>query len=68
MSPKYLTKRQYSNFVAAVAILNNCRLVDIDFSRQIIDIEGPLTNIHACCTELEAMLGRGSGGKEKCAV
>ena len=68
MSPRLLTKHQYSNFVAAVAVLNNCRVVDIDFSRQIIDIEGPLTDIRVCCTELEAVLGCSSGGKEKCTV
>ena len=62
MPSKLLTDRQYSNFVAAVAILNNCRLVDIDFSRQVIDMEGPLTDIHACYSELESILGPGSCG------
>ncbi|MBU0986481.1 MAG: hypothetical protein KKH68_04430 [Proteobacteria bacterium] len=58
MLSKYLTEQQYFNFVAAVATLNDCQLVDIDFFEQTIKIEGHPKSVCACSAELEELLGR----------
>jgi len=58
MLSRYLTKKQYFNLVAAIANLHNCRLMDIDFPRRIINIAGHRKAVNACCVELEGLFGR----------
>ena len=56
MPSKYLTMQQYFNFVAAVALLNDCLIMDINFSDQIIKIEGHPKSVYSCSAELVELL------------
>jgi hypothetical protein len=56
MLSKYLTDRQYFNFIAAVATLHDCRVVDINADEKIIKLEGHPTSVWACSTELKDLL------------
>jgi len=58
MPSKYLTRQQYFNFVVAVALLNNCRIMDINFSERIIKIEGHPKSVYACSAELFELMGQ----------
>ena len=58
LSSNYLTGKHYFNFVAAVAILHDCQLVDINFSKQIINIRGLQESVCGCFVELEKLLGQ----------
>ena len=64
LSPNYLTVKQYFNFVASVAILHDCQLVDINFSKRIINIRGPQESVRGCFVELENSLGQYSTGPQ----
>jgi len=56
MLSKYLTRQQYFNFVAAVALFNDCLIMDINFSERIIKIEGHPKSVYACSAELVELL------------
>ncbi len=58
MRTNHLTKKQYLNFVSAVAILHNCRLIDIDFPKHVIQLEGAPNDMNACFHELSMLLGK----------
>jgi len=56
MLSKNLTDQQYFNFIAAVATVHDCRLVDINSSERIIEIEGQPQSVCACSAELQELL------------
>ena len=58
LSPNYMTGKQYFNFVASVATLHDCQLVDINFSKRIINIRGLQESVRGCFAELEKLLGQ----------
>ena len=58
MRTNHLTEKQYSNFVSAVAILHNCRLINIDFPKQLIQLEGTPDDMNTCFHELSMVLGK----------
>ena len=58
MRANHLTEKQYFNFVSAVAILHNCRLIDTDLPKQVIQLEGTPNNMNACFHELSMLLGK----------
>ena len=58
MRTNHLTEYQYLNFVSAVAILYNCRLIDIDFPKKVIELEGAPDDMSACFHELSMLLGK----------
>ena len=58
MRTNHLTEKQSLNFVSAVAILNNCRLIDIDFPKHVIQLEGEPHDMNACFHELSMLLGK----------
>ncbi len=58
MSPDYLMGKRFFNFVASVATLHDCQLVDINFSKQIINIRGLQESVCGCFVELEKLLGQ----------
>lgn len=61
MSSFYLNETQYFNFIAAVTVQHGCRLVDIDFRKGVIHIDGDVRNVSRCATKLEQLLGRKAG-------
>ncbi len=58
MASKYLSEKQYFNFVAAIASLHDCHLMDINFSERVINIMGPPKEVHSCLEDLSILLGR----------
>ena len=58
MSTNHLTEKQYLNFMSAVALLHNCRLIDIDFPKQVIQLGGAPDDMNACFHELSMLLGK----------
>lgn len=58
MHAKKLTQKQFVAFVAAVATLHDCQLLDINFFERVIKIEGRPKCVHACSIELTKLLGR----------
>ena len=61
MSPFCLNEKQYFNFVAAIAVMHGCRLVDVDFQKRIINIKGGVQDVSNCAVELEQVLGSETG-------
>jgi hypothetical protein len=57
LTDTYLNEKQYVNLVAGIAILNDCKLLNIDFSEKVINIAGPPDAVRACSAELEKLLG-----------
>ncbi len=48
-----MRKKQYSDFVAAIAIEHGCRLVAIAYPERVITLAGPFESVRACTTTLE---------------
>jgi len=57
MYPKCLNEKEYFNLVAGIAILHDCDLVDLDFSKRIINVTGTLQAVNSYAIELEQLLG-----------
>ena len=60
MQSNVLNENQYFNLVASIALLNDCKLLDIDFADQQIHLYGKPAAVRSCHKELEALLGRQS--------
>jgi hypothetical protein len=58
MTSKVLDENQYFNLVASIAMLNQCKLLNINYSERIIHLSGPKDAVRFCTDELEALLGR----------
>lgn len=58
MDSLFPDKNRYLNLVAGISVLNGCKLLSIDFPRQVIKLKGPQKAVRACYLELEEMLGR----------
>ena len=58
MRTNHLTEKQYFNFVNAVAILHDCRLININFSKHVIQLEGTPDDMNTCFHELSMVLGK----------
>jgi len=48
-----MSKKEYSDFVAAIAIEHGCRLVAIAYPERVITLAGPFESVRACATMLE---------------
>jgi len=48
-------ENRFLNLVAGVSVLNDCKLLSIDFPGQVINLSGPLEGVRACCSELELL-------------
>jgi hypothetical protein len=58
MRPSFvLDEMQVTRFIAAVANLYGCRLVDIDFARRIVNISGDRRAVTECINELHRVIG-----------
>lgn len=57
----YLSPAQYHRFVEMIALLNDCRLLEIDWQRRSICISGSSTAVAACEAELAQWLGQNRG-------
>jgi len=55
----YLSPAQYHRFVEMIAMLNDCRLLELDWQRQSICISGSSAAVAACEAELAQWLGNG---------
>ena len=58
MASRYLDENQYHKLVAGIAILNDCKLLNINFPERVINLSGPPEAVQACSAELEEVLGR----------
>ena len=48
-----MSQKQYSDFVAAIAIEHGCRLVAIAYPEKVITLAGPFESVRACATVIE---------------
>jgi hypothetical protein len=58
MNSTFPDKNRYQNLVAGISVLNGCKLMNIDFPDQVINLSGSLEAVQACYSELKDMLGR----------
>jgi len=48
--------------VAGISVLNGCKLLNINFPDQVINLSGSLEAVRACYAELDEMLDRYQAG------
>jgi len=48
-----MNKKQYSDFVASMAIEHGCKLVAITYPERVITLAGPFESVRACAAALE---------------
>jgi len=58
MASKILDENQYFKLVASIAMLNDCKLLSINYSKRIIHLSGSPDAVQFCTEELEELLGR----------
>ena len=58
MLSKGLTEEMFINAVSIIASNYGCRIVDIDLSKRIINLEGPVESEISCAIEIEKVLGK----------
>jgi hypothetical protein len=58
MSHNTLTETQFLSMVNTIASQHNCRLVNIDTNKRIINITGPTKSERDCAIQLETILGK----------
>ncbi len=63
MTAKILDETQYFNLVASIAMLNDCKLLRINYSERIIHLTGSVDAVQFCTDQLEALLGRDQPGQ-----
>jgi len=63
MASIILDENQYFKLVASIAMLNDCKLLSINYSKRIIHLSGPPDAVQFCTEELEGLLGRYPSGK-----
>jgi hypothetical protein len=56
MSCNTFTETQFFSLVSTIASKHDCRLVDIDVDKRIINIAGPSESEYACAVELVEIL------------
>ncbi len=50
-----MSNKEYSDFVAAIAIEHGCRLVAIAYPEKVITLSGPFESVRACAATLEGL-------------
>ncbi|MBA4323371.1 MAG: hypothetical protein C0408_11200 [Odoribacter sp.] len=58
MNSAFTDKYRYLNLVAGISVLNGCKLLNINFSDQVINLSGSPEAVLTCYAELEEMVGR----------
>ncbi|MFH1251228.1 MAG: hypothetical protein V1715_09040 [bacterium] len=58
MDSAFTDKYRYLNLVAGISVLNGCKLLNINFPDQAINLSGSLKAVRACYAELEDMMSR----------
>jgi hypothetical protein len=58
MASKILDKNQYFKLVASIAMLNDCNLLSINYSKRIIHLSGPPYAFQFCTDALDGLLVR----------
>ena len=56
MLPKGLTEKDFINIISLIASKHGCRIVGIDLSKRIINLDGLPESEKACILELEEVL------------
>lgn len=62
MDSAFTDKYRCLNLVAGISVLNGCKLLNISFPNQVINLSGSLEAVRACYAELEEMLDRYQAG------
>ena len=58
MTSTYVDRNRYFNLVAGVSVLNDCKVLNINFTDRIVNLYGSPKAIRVCSEELEKVLGR----------
>lgn len=56
MEQKFITETQFFSMVNIIVEKHGCQLVDIDFEKNILNVEGPSEQEYNCAMELEEAL------------
>ena len=58
MDSAFNDKYRYLNLMAGISVLNGCKLLNINFPDQVINLSGSLEAVRTSYAELEETLGR----------
>jgi len=58
MDSAFTNNYRYLNLMAGILVLNGCKLLNISFPDQVINLSGSPEAVRTCYAELEEMLGK----------